>query len=155
MTVTASASMPGPQALQVEVDGSNLLYVYALTPARPTPQGPGVRVFRSGAVHEAGLIVLQDGETCWIEAGAVVRGSIRAADGSGFHIAATAFLMADTGPSTRGVVESLSSWITAGTRGWRTSSCWGRAVGCWFSGPAKTSRSRAFARSPGHELRWH
>ncbi len=44
----------GPQALQVEVDGSNLLYVYALTPARPTPQGPGVRVFRSGAVHEAG-----------------------------------------------------------------------------------------------------
>ncbi len=77
---------PGPQALQVEVDGCHLLYVYALAPARTTPQGPNVRVFRSGVVHEAGLIVLKDGETCWIEAGAVVRGSIRAADGSGFHI---------------------------------------------------------------------
>ncbi len=77
---------PGPQALQVEVDGTHLLYVYALAPAAPTPQGPDVRIFRSGAVHEAGLIVLKDGETCWIEAGAVVRGSIRAANGSGFHI---------------------------------------------------------------------
>lgn len=77
---------PGPQPLQVDVDGTHLLYVYALTPAAPAPQHPNVRVFRSGEVHEAGLIVLKDGETCWIEAGAVVRGSIRAADGSSFHI---------------------------------------------------------------------
>jgi len=77
---------PGPQSLQIEVDGTHLLYVYALAPAAPIPQGPDVRVFRSGEVHEAGLIVLKDGETCWIEAGAVVRGSIRAANGSGFYI---------------------------------------------------------------------
>jgi hypothetical protein len=76
----------GPQNLQVEIEGRPLLYVYALPPAAPAPTGPKVRRFEGGKVHEAGLIVLGEGETCWIEAGAVVRGSIRAAGVSGVRI---------------------------------------------------------------------
>ncbi len=146
---------PGPQALQVEVDGTHLLYVYALPPAKPAPQGPDVRVFRSGSVHEAGLIVLKDGETCWIEAGAVVRGSIRAADGAGFHIGGYGILDGGYWPSTKVAAASPSSSITAGLPGLRISLCSVRRVGCWFSEPARTLRSRASARSPGYELRRH
>ncbi len=76
----------GPQNLQVEVGGMPLLYVYALPPSPVTPVGPGVRVFKAGKVHDAGLILLGQGETCWIEAGAVVRGSIRAEGVSGVRI---------------------------------------------------------------------
>ncbi|MET0263361.1 MAG: glycosyl hydrolase family 28 protein, partial [Rariglobus sp.] len=73
-----SFTVPGPQNLQVEISGKPLLYVYALPPAPPTPVGPKVRVFEAGKIHDVGLLVLGQGETCWIEAGAVVRGSIRA-----------------------------------------------------------------------------
>lgn len=79
-------AMQCPQNLQVEIEGKPLLYVYALPPATPVPTGPKVRRFEGGKVHEAGLIVLGDGETCWIEPGAVVRGSIRAADAAGVRI---------------------------------------------------------------------
>jgi hypothetical protein len=79
-------NIPGPQNLQIEVNGKPRLYVYALPPAPPTPRGPSVRVFASGEVHEVGLLLLGEGETCWIEAGAVVRGSIRAAGVSGVRI---------------------------------------------------------------------
>ena len=81
-----SFSLPGPCHLQVEVPGRPLLYVYALPPAPPAPAGPGVRRFRGGEVHEAGLIVLGAGETCWIEPGAVVRGSIRAEGVAGVRV---------------------------------------------------------------------
>ena len=76
----------GAQNLQVEVNGKPLLYIYALPPAPATPVGPGVRVFEAGKVHDAGLILLGQNETCWIEAGAVVRGSIRAERVSGVRI---------------------------------------------------------------------
>jgi hypothetical protein len=76
----------GPQNLQIEIEGRPLLYVYALPPAVPAPTGPKVRRFEGGKIHEAGLIVLGEGETCWIEAGAVVRGSIRATGVSGVRI---------------------------------------------------------------------
>lgn len=78
--------LPGPGHLQVEVEGRPLLYVYALPPAAPVPEGPGVRRFQAGQVHETGLILLREGETCWIEPGAVVRGSIRAEDAGGVRI---------------------------------------------------------------------
>src|SRR5690606_18092001 len=49
--------IPGPQNLQIEINGKPLLYVYALPPAPPTPCGPLVRVFASGEVHEVGLLL--------------------------------------------------------------------------------------------------
>lgn len=81
-----SLTLPGPQNIQVEVEGFPLLYIYALAEAAPTPVGPNVRVFKSGKIYEAGLIFVGENETCWIEAGAVVRGSIRAAGVSGVRI---------------------------------------------------------------------
>lgn len=78
--------LPEPKNLQIEIDGLPLLYIYALPEAGPAPAGAKVRVFETGKIHEAGLIVLGEGETCWIEAGAVVRGSIRAAGVSGVRI---------------------------------------------------------------------
>jgi hypothetical protein len=79
-------AVPGPQNLQVDIDGMPLLYVYALPVAGCPPTGPKVRFFEAGKIHDAGLIVLDENETCWIEAGAVVRGSIRAAGVSGVRI---------------------------------------------------------------------
>jgi hypothetical protein len=78
--------VPGPQNLQIEIPGAPLLYVYALPPAAPSPTGPKVRLFEAGKIHDAGLVVLGEGETLWIEAGAVMRGSIRAAAVSGVRI---------------------------------------------------------------------
>lgn len=78
--------LPGPKNVQVEIDGLPLLYVYALPVAEPTPTGPNVRVFEAGKVYDAGLVTLGENETCWIEAGAVVRGSIRAAGVSGVRV---------------------------------------------------------------------
>jgi len=81
-----SFTLRAPKNLQIEIEGMPLLYVYALPEAGPTPVGPKVRVFETGKVHEAGLIIVGENETCWIEAGAVVRGSIRAAGVSGARI---------------------------------------------------------------------
>lgn len=82
----ASFVVDGPQNLQIEIEGKPLLYIYAMPPAEPAPTGPNVRRFEGGKIHEAGLIVLGEGETCWIEAGAVVHGSIRATRISGVRI---------------------------------------------------------------------
>ena len=81
-----SFELDGPRNIQVEIDGGPILYIYALAPAGPAPVGPKVRRFEAGKIHEAGLILLDENETCWIEAGAVVRGSIRAAGVSGVRI---------------------------------------------------------------------
>lgn len=75
---TLSFTVNGPQYLQIEISGLPLLYLYALPPALPAPTGPHVKHFAGGQVHDVGLLTLKSGEVCWIEAGAVVRGSIRA-----------------------------------------------------------------------------
>lgn len=72
----ARFTIPAPQYLAVEIPGHPLLFLYVHAPALPAPEGPHVRRFEAGKVHEAGEIVLRDGETCWIDAGAVVRGCI-------------------------------------------------------------------------------
>jgi hypothetical protein len=74
---TLSFTVNSPQYLQIEIAGLPLLYIYAMEPATPAPEGPHVRRFEGGKIHEVGALVLKSGEVCWIEAGAVVRGSIR------------------------------------------------------------------------------
>jgi len=74
-------SLPRPMNLSVEVDGDleNPLLVFAnpdMTP--PDRNDPKVRLFEGGKIHEVGEIRLGDGETLYLEGGAVVRGLIRA-----------------------------------------------------------------------------
>lgn len=74
-------SLPRPMNLSVEADGdlSQPLLVFA-NPVRqaPSKNDPKVKYFEAGRVHEAGEILLKDGETLYLEGGAVVRGVVRA-----------------------------------------------------------------------------
>jgi hypothetical protein len=79
-------TLPGPGHYQLEVPGRPVLYLYALAPAAPAPSGPQVRRFAAGRVHEAGAILLHDGDTLWIEPGAVVRGHVIARDARNIRI---------------------------------------------------------------------
>ena len=74
---TLNFTVNGPQYLQIEIAGQPLLYLYALPFAAEAPSGPHVKRFTAGQVHDVGQLDLKSGEVCWIEAGAVVRGSIR------------------------------------------------------------------------------
>lgn len=71
-----------PMNLSVEVDGdlSTPLFVFAnpeLTNP-PDKKDPKVKYFEAGKIHDAGEILLGDGETLYLEGGAVVRGVVRA-----------------------------------------------------------------------------
>ncbi len=81
-----SFKLQAPQNIQVEIEGAPLLYIYALAPVAEIPAGPNVRRFEAGKIHDAGLIVLKSGDVCWIEPGAVVRGSISASNASGVRV---------------------------------------------------------------------
>jgi hypothetical protein len=82
----ARFTLPGPGYYQLEIPGRPLVYLYALAPATPAPEGPQVRCFAGGRVHDAGTITLGDGDTLWIEPGAVVRGHVITRRASGVRI---------------------------------------------------------------------
>mgnify|MGYP002779575380 CR=1 FL=1 len=69
-----------PSQLSVELNGESkrVLSLFANAPETAPPAGANVRHFKAGAVHEAGTLVLKDGEQVYIEGGAVVRGRIEA-----------------------------------------------------------------------------
>src|SRR5260221_14461463 len=69
-----------PQNLCLEIPGHPELFIYANPPEknRPSPDDPKVRFFRAGQIYEAGEIELKSGETLYIEAGAVLKGCVRA-----------------------------------------------------------------------------
>lgn len=70
-----------PRNLSVEVDGefADPLFVFA-NPVRETPdrKDPKVRFFEGGKIHDFEEINVADGETLYLEGGAVVRGVVRA-----------------------------------------------------------------------------
>ena len=72
--------LPGPANVCVEVDHLLPLFVFVNPPETdaPDPADPLVHYYRAGQVYDAGEITLRDGETLYIEGGAVVRGSVRA-----------------------------------------------------------------------------
>lgn len=80
--------LPRPMNLSVEVDGDldQPLLVFA-NPVReaPSKSDPKVKFYEAGRVHEAGEILLKEGETLYLEGGAVVRGVVRAIGSS--HVA--------------------------------------------------------------------
>lgn len=76
---SARFHIDGPRCLCLDVPGLKPFFIYANPPEtdRPSPDAPGVRFYAAGKIHEAGEINLRDGETLYIEAGAVVRGNVR------------------------------------------------------------------------------
>ncbi len=70
----------GPQFLCLDVPGLKPFFIYANAPEtdRPSPRDAGIHYYSAGRIHEAGEIILKSGETLYIEAGAVVRGTVRA-----------------------------------------------------------------------------
>ena len=74
--------LPRPMNLSVEVDGNldDPLFVFANPELANPPDrnDPKVRYFEAGRIHDAGEILLGDGETLYLEGGAVVRAVVRA-----------------------------------------------------------------------------
>ncbi|MBD3242614.1 MAG: hypothetical protein GF331_18635 [Chitinivibrionales bacterium] len=68
--------------VQVDIGTGRELFLFAVSPdiATPDASGPKVRRLAAGSVHELGQVELASGDTLVIEPGAVLRGSIHAAD---------------------------------------------------------------------------
>ena len=79
-------TMPGPLNLCLESHGLRPLFFYASSPTEP-PTGPGVKHYRAGQIHEVGELTLGDGETLYIEGGAVVRGRVRVTGANNVRLA--------------------------------------------------------------------
>lgn len=79
---TVRFQIDGPQCLCIDIPGLKPLFLYANAPEtdKPDPHDPTVHYFAAGLIHEAGEIILKTGETLYLEAGAVVRGFVRAMD---------------------------------------------------------------------------
>lgn len=79
---TITFRLPRPMNLSVEVDGDlrNALLVFANPAAADVPDktDPKVKFFEAGKIHEAGEMILKNGETLYVEGGAVIHGVVRA-----------------------------------------------------------------------------
>lgn len=94
-------SLPRPMNLSVEIDGNleNPLLVFANPQIdAPDRSDPKVKFFAAGRIHEAGEILLGEGETLYLEGGAVVRGVVRARQASDVSIRGAGIL--DSGSRT-------------------------------------------------------
>jgi hypothetical protein len=90
-----------PQDLVLQVDGYPVLCLFLGQPelACPDPDAPGVRYFAAGQIHEIGVLNLVEGETLYLEGGAVLRGVVRARNADGVRILGRGLL--DGSPFTR------------------------------------------------------
>ena len=81
-------TIPGPLHLVIEAEGQTQLFLFVDAPEtnRPEPGAPGVHFFAAGQVYEVGELRVQDNARVYIEAGAVVRGCIRATSGKNVRI---------------------------------------------------------------------
>jgi len=81
-------TIPGPLSLAIMINEYPVMYVFAnpLPSDIPDRNDPKVRFFGAGQVYETGQLILKDGETVYIEGGAVVRGSIFASSASNIRI---------------------------------------------------------------------
>lgn len=91
--------LPRPMNLSVEVDGGldDPLFVFANPKlAPPDKNDPKVRHYEAGKIHDAGEILLGDGETLYLEGGAVVRGEVRARNARNVAVRGAGILDAGT-----------------------------------------------------------
>jgi len=96
---TIRLRLPRPMNLSVEFDGDlrDPLLVFAnpeLT--APDRSDPKVKFYEAGKIHEAGEILLGEGETLYLEGGAVVRGVVRARGASKVAVRGPGILDAGT-----------------------------------------------------------
>jgi hypothetical protein len=79
---TIRFTLARPCHVSVEINGSTRhpLFLFANPPETdaPKPDDPGVRYYKGGEIHRAGVVTLKDNETVYIEGGAVVRGAFEA-----------------------------------------------------------------------------
>lgn len=80
-------TIPGPDQLYIEINDLPPLCLFAdpLETERPSPKDPGIHYFGPG-VHKPGYIKLEDNETLYIAAGAIVYGGIRAENASNIQV---------------------------------------------------------------------
>jgi hypothetical protein len=94
--------LPRPMNLSVEIDGNtdDPLFIFANPelPAPPDRADPKVIFFEAGKIHDAGEIHVGDGQTLYLEGGAVVRGVVRARNASNIRIGGAGIL--DSGTRT-------------------------------------------------------
>ncbi len=85
------------QNLCLDFPGHIPLFIYANPPElnRPDPTDPSVHFFPSGRIYEVGEFELKSGETLYIEAGAMVKGTVRAWEADGIRICGRGILSGD------------------------------------------------------------
>ncbi|HKL23014.1 MAG TPA: glycosyl hydrolase family 28 protein [Tichowtungia sp.] len=118
-----------PRNLSVEFDGDldHPLLVFANPELNnpPDKEDPKVHYFEAGKVHEAGELFLQDGETLYLEGGAVVHGLVRAVGANNVSIRGAGIL--DASPRKHKINMlvfrectnvSLENFILLNPRGW-------------------------------------
>lgn len=92
-----------PAALCLETPGHPPFFLHALPPEtnRPDRADPRVLWFTAGSVHDIGTLHLQPGQTLYLEAGAVVRGLIRAVQADHVRICGRGILDGGHGRTAR------------------------------------------------------
>jgi hypothetical protein len=91
--------LPRPMNLSVEIDGdlNDPLFVFANPKLDPPDRNdPKLKFYEAGKIHDAGEILLGDGETLYLEGGAVVRGEVRARNGRKVAVRGAGILDAGT-----------------------------------------------------------
>ncbi|WP_404420625.1 glycosyl hydrolase family 28 protein [Nibricoccus sp. IMCC34717] len=84
----ASFELPAGVAIMVDLEGQPSLFVFSDLPEKevPKPGTPGLLFFEAGRLYDAGEIRLEKGQQLYLQAGSVVRGSIRATQADGIRI---------------------------------------------------------------------
>jgi len=90
-------NLPAHEKILIEVntnDGKEQLFIYSneIVKKRPNPDSKGMHYFKGGQIYEVGTLELQDNETLFIEAGAVVRGRVRVNSAKNITIAGNGVL---------------------------------------------------------------
>ncbi len=85
---TVRCTLPGPGYWSIEPEGGPPLYLFAELPETDVPDraDPRVRWIEAGRVHDLGLIELRSGETLYLEAGAIVRGTAQAVEAENVRV---------------------------------------------------------------------
>lgn len=80
-----SFSLENPVSLMIDVPGRRQLHIHA-NPISEAPKGDNLLVFKAGQVYDVGELKLTDGQTLFIEGGAVVRGCLLCEDSDNIKI---------------------------------------------------------------------
>lgn len=73
-------TLPSAERAYIETDLNEHLFIFGnrIVTEKPDPNAPGVHYFEGGQVYEVDELVLEAGNTLYVDAGAVIRGQVRA-----------------------------------------------------------------------------